>query len=104
MPKITILFSNSDASKSTRIIEKENVLDGESLQSLALDEGIKIGGACGGMGLCTTCRIAILEGAESLSRLTREEKNFRAQNLLKENERLACQCSPTTDVTILVEA
>ncbi|MCS6990210.1 MAG: (2Fe-2S)-binding protein [Chloroherpetonaceae bacterium] len=100
MPRIVVVMRQADGTETTRVIEKARWLDGESLQSLALDEGLRIGGACGGMGLCTTCRVEIIEGAESLSRLTREEKDFRAQNLLKETERLACQCSPTGDVTL----
>ncbi len=103
MPSITILLQKPDGKTQTLVIASENQLEGESLQSLALNEGIRIGGACGGIGLCTTCRVTVLEGAENLPRLTREEKDFRARNLLKENERLACQCAPTSDVTILVE-
>lgn len=103
MPSITILLQKPDGKSERIVIASENQLEGESLQSLAFNEGIKIGGACGGIGLCTTCRVTVIEGEENLSHLTREEKNFRAQNLLKENERLACQCAPTSDVTILVE-
>jgi ferredoxin len=100
---ITICVSHSNGEIKTHRIVCENLIEGESLQSLALNEGIRIGGACGGLGLCTTCKVKVIEGADSLSRLTREEKEFRAQNLLKEDERLACQCSPTNDVTILVD-
>ncbi len=101
---VTICIQQSNGEIKTHRIVCENRIEGESLQSLALNEGIRIGGACGGLGLCTTCKVKVIEGADSLSRLTREEKEFRAQNLLKEEERLACQCSPTSDVTISIEA
>jgi ferredoxin len=101
---VTICTPQANGESKTHRIICETLLEGESLQSLALNEGIRIGGACGGLGLCTTCKVKVIEGADSLSRLTREEKEFRAQNLLKEEERLACQCSPTSDVTISIEA
>ncbi len=105
MAKIEILIEEPDGEVKTVVVSKEALIDGESLQSLALNEGVRIGGACGGIGLCTTCRVIVLEGAENLSRLTREEKDFRARNLLKENERLACQCAPTHhDAFIRIQA
>ncbi|MFQ3599228.1 MAG: 2Fe-2S iron-sulfur cluster-binding protein [Chloroherpetonaceae bacterium] len=105
MAKIEILIHKADGKTETITFLTETLLDGESVQSLALNEGVRIGGACGGMGLCTTCRVTILEGAAHLSRLTREEKDFRARNLLNENERLACQCFPIRqDAVIRIEA
>ncbi|MCS7012401.1 MAG: 2Fe-2S iron-sulfur cluster-binding protein [Chloroherpetonaceae bacterium] len=76
---------------------------GRTLQDLALDEGLSIGGACGGLGLCTTCRVQVVAGAEKLGKLTRAEKEFLSQGLLKDNERLACQISPTHDLSVIVE-
>lgn len=101
MAKIEMLIQKSDGKLETIVVSTETRIDGESLQSLALKEGVRIGGACGGIGLCTTCRITILDGAEHLSRLTREEKDFRARNLLKEDERLACQCALTHQNAII---
>ncbi len=104
MAEITILMHKSDGKVETITFLTDELTDGESLQSLAMNEGVRIGGACGGIGLCTTCRIAVLEGAEHLSHLTREEKDFRQRKLLKENERLACQCFPIhQDALIRVE-
>ncbi len=101
---VTICTPQANGEIKTHRIVCETLVEGESLQSLALNEGIRIGGACGGIGLCTTCKVKVMEGADSLSRLTREEKDFRARNLLKEDERLACQCSPTNDITVLLDA
>lgn len=105
MAKIEILIHEPNGTIKNVVVSSEMVIDGESLQSLALNKGVRIGGACGGIGLCTTCRVTVLEGAEHLSRLTREEKDFRARNLLKEDERLACQCAPTHhDAIIRIQA
>jgi ferredoxin len=93
MVKIEILIEKLDGELETVVVSKERLIDGESVQRLALNEGVRIGGACGGIGLCTTCRVKILKGEEHLSPLTREEKDFRTRNLLKEDERLACQCA-----------
>ena len=84
-------------------IQRESVLSGESLQSIAQSNGIRIGGACGGLGLCTTCRVKILEGESQLPRLSRSEKDFISKKLLFVGERLACQFSPSHDLKILVE-
>lgn len=100
---ITIILRQPNGSEDFKIITKEKWLAGESIQSLVASAGIAIGGVCGGIGLCTTCRISVLSQTDSLTGLTREEKSFREKNLLKENERLACQCSPTADVSILFD-
>jgi len=47
--------------------------------------------ACGKKGRCTTCKMIVLEGLEHLSQETEPELNYRSQNRLKSNERLACQ-------------
>ncbi len=57
--------------------------------------------ACGGMGRCTTCKTIILQGAENLAPLTRAEMRYRAEGLLADNERLACQAKISG--TILIE-
>ncbi|MDX2130222.1 MAG: 2Fe-2S iron-sulfur cluster-binding protein [Chloroherpetonaceae bacterium] len=66
-------------------------LSGESIQSLAAKAKKTLGGLCGGIGRCTTCKVEILSGASAISRLSREEKEFRNRGLLLDNERLACQ-------------
>jgi ferredoxin len=78
--------------------------DGETLQSLALEYGVSIGGACGGLGLCTTCKVSIQAGGDKLPRLTRAEKDFLAQGLLQDGERLACQFCPTESVTVFISS
>ena len=52
---------------------------------------IDIRHACGGKGRCVSCKMQILEGENMLSIPTEAENNFKNLQLLKENERLACQ-------------
>ena len=58
--------------------------------------------ACGGKGRCTTCRFRIIKGANHISPLTKVEDQYREQNLLQSNERLACQAIAVDDVVISV--
>ncbi len=57
---------------------------------------------CGGKGRCTTCRFKIIDGADHFAPLTPAEEQYRKQNLLQENERLACQAIVLGDVVIFV--
>jgi 2Fe-2S ferredoxin len=47
--------------------------------------------ACGAKGRCTTCRIVLVSGADSLTPPTAAELRYRAAGRLLENERLTCQ-------------
>lgn len=58
--------------------------------------------ACGGKGRCTTCRMIVLQGGESLGQLTPAEKRYSDEGLLLPNERLACQVRVTGDLIIRV--
>ncbi|WP_338812162.1 2Fe-2S iron-sulfur cluster-binding protein [Bernardetia sp. Wsw4-3y2] len=84
MPKITIQNMNAvEFSADTK----------KSLLQNILDEQIDWLHSCGGKGKCTTCKMIIKEGGENLTPKGSVEKNFFALEKLKENERLACQCS-----------
>jgi ferredoxin, 2Fe-2S len=54
--------------------------------------------ACGGKGRCTTCRVRVLEGMESISPFSAAEMKFKDQGRLKETERLTCQSYAYGDV------
>ncbi len=84
--------------------EKALDVQGESrslLQHLH-DHGLDWMHACGAKGRCTTCKCIVLEGIESLSAETKPELKYRAQGVLRKNERLACQVMITGDVRISV--
>ncbi|WP_258102714.1 (2Fe-2S)-binding protein [Marinoscillum sp. MHG1-6] len=56
---------------------------------------------CGGRGMCTTCAAQILHGGEQLNHETEAELKWRRLGKLPENERLACQCLISKDVSSL---
>ena len=57
------------------------------------ESGIDWMHACGKKGRCTTCKMVILKGQESLTEETDREIFYKNQSRLKPNERLACQCN-----------
>jgi uncharacterized 2Fe-2S/4Fe-4S cluster protein (DUF4445 family) len=71
---------------------------GTTLLDAARAVGIQIASLCGGAGLCESCIVRLRTG--DLSSPTREELSAREEGRLEEGERLACQASPRSDVTI----
>lgn len=55
---------------------------------------------CGGNGICTTCRVRVLEGTQNLSPKTAFEKTSSHARKWDPSIRLACQARPHGDVTI----
>lgn len=58
--------------------------------------------ACGGKGRCTTCKMIVVQGVENLPEMTRAEKKYQGEGMLKDNERLACQAKIRENVRIRV--
>ncbi len=71
---------------------------GESVLKAAKAAGIPFASACGGKAKCSTCRIWILEGAESLPAKHEAEAQLTERLALSEAIRLACQVRPTGDM------
>ena len=74
--------------KTILVSEKRTIL-----QSLA-ENYIDWMQACGAKGRCTTCKMLVWEGQDSLSSLSEVEKKFLEQGRLLAKERLACQVKP----------
>ena len=53
-------------------------------------------------GACGACMIRVREGAENLSQMKDDEKDFLETMAAEEDERLACQCRVRGDVVIEV--
>ncbi|MGH1468911.1 MAG: 2Fe-2S iron-sulfur cluster-binding protein [Bdellovibrionales bacterium] len=51
--------------------------------------------SCGGEGICTTCRVVLVNGA--LSPRTELEKDRAEERGYSEEERLSCQCHPVSE-------
>jgi ferredoxin, 2Fe-2S len=58
--------------------------------------------ACGAKGRCTSCKMLVVEGLENSGPLSPFEEKCRKFNRLKDNERLACQCTAQGDMVIRV--
>jgi len=69
------------------------------LQDVPVYKGIDQKVNCQGNGLCGTCIVEIVEGAEHLSPLTRREK-LRLKGR-PANRRLSCQCQVMGDVVCI---
>ncbi|NLX13635.1 MAG: 2Fe-2S iron-sulfur cluster binding domain-containing protein [Phycisphaerales bacterium] len=103
MFRITFLPSNR-----TITVDPRELPDGHeglpgSILDIALQYGIDIDHACGGVCACSTCHVIIREGLESCSPATEEEED-QLDNAygLTPQSRLACQCVPdgTRDLVI----
>jgi adenylate cyclase len=71
------------------------VYAGQSLLDASLEAGIGHIHVCGGNAKCSTCRVIVLEGAESLSPPNQKEKHLDSQMHFPLNVRLACQTTVT---------
>jgi ferredoxin len=69
------------------------------LQFLQSQE-IPVGNACGGKGLCASCKVQVLQGERSLSRPNDKEIELAERNHLQKSERIACQSRVLGDIEI----
>ena len=66
-------------------------LDDESVLDVARRAGVPLGNSCGGVGVCTRCKVRVLSGAENLSPPTTLEVRFGTSRGFAADERMACQ-------------
>ncbi len=90
MAKIRLL---KEFAKNKPDIEVEN---GANLMQSLLSAGRPVASSCYGKGICSKCRVKIIEGAENLSKPNALEKLTRnnlakTSNALADDERLSCQ-------------
>lgn len=75
---------------------------GESLLEAAMDAGINIEHACGGVCACSTCHVYVEKGMECLTSASEaEEDRVEEAPGLQRNSRLACQCEIVKDGEIV---
>ncbi|MCG7622868.1 adenylate/guanylate cyclase domain-containing protein [Epibacterium sp. Ofav1-8] len=73
---------------------------GLTLLEMSQMKGIAHPSLCGGKGRCTTCRVAVTDGLDSLPAPSpAEARSLRAVNAA-DNMRLACQIRPTSALTV----
>jgi len=63
----------------------------ETLLDVARRAGVPLGNSCGGIGICSRCKVRVLAGAENLTPPTSVEARFAAARGFAEDERMACQ-------------
>ncbi|MDZ4830118.1 MAG: 2Fe-2S iron-sulfur cluster-binding protein [Phycisphaerae bacterium] len=65
----------------------------ESLLEVAIDNGINIEHACGGVCACSTCHVYVEQGMGQVTESTEaEEDRVEEAPALQRNSRLSCQC------------
>jgi ferredoxin len=65
--------------------------DDESILDVARRANVPLGNSCGGVGICTRCKVRVVQGAENLSPATSIELRFGQARGFAEGERMACQ-------------
>jgi ferredoxin, 2Fe-2S len=79
------------------------VAKGESLLEIALENGINIEHACGGVCACSTCHVYVELGMDQLSEAEEaEEDRVEEAPGLQRNSRLSCQCEIIGEGPIVV--
>jgi 2Fe-2S ferredoxin len=81
----------------------------QTLLEVAMEHGIGIEHACGGVCACSTCHVYVEKGAEALSESTdAEEDRVEEAPGLQRNSRLSCQCeilkAPAGPIVVRVPA
>lgn len=75
-----------------------------SLLEIALNHGVEIGHACGGVCACATCHVIVREGMHTCNEPSEAEENELDEAYgLTVHSRLACQCVPTGEQDLVVE-
>lgn len=84
----------SPLGKSAAAKENESVLD------VARRASVPLGNACGGVGVCTRCKVRVVAGAANLTPPTAIEIRFGTSRGFAHDERMACQAVVTGDCTV----
>lgn len=98
-------FASSDQTLTCRSIEMDGrrsfkLQPGASVLDMIKDNGLPHASVCGGRGRCSTCRIRIDEGMETLGNASDLEKKVLNRIGAPENVRLACQIYPKTSLSV----
>lgn len=91
MPKVTITTDDLTI----------DVEDNYKLIDLAEDHDTSILFGCRD-GACGACMVRVKDGKENLSPMGEDEKDFLETMAAEDDERLACQCTVSGDVTLEV--
>jgi len=105
-PTVKVRYLLEDPEGLTGTEQKEHELmaaKGEHLLEVAMEHGINIEHACGGVCACSTCHVYVEQGQSSLSEASEaEEDRVEEAPGLQRNSRLSCQCVVKGDGPIVV--
>ncbi len=101
--KITFLPQNQTISIESNL-HSSGIGKTGSILDFAMNAGIDIDHACGGVAACSTCHVIIKEGFDSCNDSSEDEEDQldRAPGVTIKS-RLACQCIPTGNKNLIVE-
>jgi len=75
-----------------------------SILDIALNSGVELEHACGGVCACSTCHVKVKHGLESCNEATDDELDqLEEAPDLSLNSRLGCQCVPNGTMDLVVE-
>ena len=102
--KITYLLEDPEGLTDTEQREWHCMAaKGEHLLEVAIDNGINIEHACGGVCACSTCHVYVEQGMDDVSEATEaEEDRVEEAPGLQRNSRLSCQCEVEGEGPIIV--
>ena len=72
----------------------------ETLLDVARRAAVPLGNSCGGIGVCSRCKVRVVAGTENLTPPTSVEARFAAARGFAEDERMACQAVVTGDCEV----
>lgn len=89
MPKV-IFLPHEELCPEGMVID---AAEGDNLLEKALENGVEIDHACGGVAACTTCHVVVREGFDSLNESSEQEDDMldKAWGVTLDS-RLSCQC------------
>jgi ferredoxin len=70
---------------------KAEAREDESILDVARRAGVPLGNSCGGVGVCTRCKVRVVAGADNLRPATSIELRFGTARGFAHDERMACQ-------------
>jgi ferredoxin, 2Fe-2S len=91
MPKIDFAKKN----RSSFIVE-----EGSKLMQALLAQNVPVASSCHGEGVCSKCRIQIIQGKENLSEPNETEKFLLERNQISAGQRISCQTQVFGDIVI----
>lgn len=77
---------------------------GVTVLDIAMEHGIELEHACGGMAACTTCRVIVREGEDRVSPVEEAERTLLDSYRIDRPNRLGCQVKILGDVVVKLPA